>query len=443
MARPLAAPTPRRLTRGRARPSSHPPLGLPLRAPRSLRAPRPVSAGAGLARAGLTAVWERRRLRIALLVLTLALALPGGLWLALRHSSLTAVEHVQVSGLQAVHGAPTGAIEAALDGAARHMSTLAVEPAALRAAAAPYPIVRAVSAHASFPHGLRIEVEERPPVAALVVSGLHTAVAADGVMLGAGYLTSALPVISAGGREAGAGQREAPAALPASGGRVRGGQLLAGLAVLGAAPAQLAQAVSRVYFGPKGVTVTLRGGVLVYFGDATRPHAKWLSLARVLADPGSRGATYVDVRLPERPAAGFAPGTAPPGASAEGEASGATSDPNTTAELAAGLDAAVGGGAGAGATAGGGTGTEAGASPGAGASTGAGAGLGAGAGASAGAGTGGREASEAGAAAAGRGSSEAGSSATGAGESGAAERAGASGGEAGGGSAGETPIPTG
>ena len=54
----------------------------------------------------------------------------------------------------------------------------------------------------------------------------------------------------------------------------------------------------------------MRNGLLVYFGDATRPHAKWLSLARVLADPSSAGATYIDVRVPERPAAGFASASA-------------------------------------------------------------------------------------------------------------------------------------
>jgi hypothetical protein len=100
-----------------------------------------------------------------------------------------------------------------------------------------------------------------------------------------------------------------------------------------------------VYSGTKGLTAVLHGNLLAYFGDATRPHAKWLSLARVLADPSSAGAAYVDVRLPERPAAGFAPGTVRPEASStELESSGAPSDPSTAAELAGGLDAAVGGG---------------------------------------------------------------------------------------------------
>jgi cell division protein FtsQ len=347
MARSLAAPAPRRLTRRRAR--------------LAFGVPRPVGAGARATRVGIAAIWARRRLRIALLAVLIAIPLLGGSWLLLRHSSLTAVEHVQVNGLIAIHGADTGAIEAALTGAAHGMSTLAVSPAALRAAVAPYPIVRTVRVHPSFPHGLHIEVVERPPVAALVVGGASTAVAADGVVLGAGFLSSSLPLLNAG--KATTAANAVATTLPAAGGSVRGASLLGALAVLGAAPTPLAHAVTRVYSGSKGLTVVLRGGLLAYFGDASRPHAKWLSFARVLADPSSAGAAYIDVRLPERPAAGFAPGTVRPNAgSTETESTGVSSDPNTAAELAGGLDAAVGGGSSSG------TGTGTGASAGSGAS---------------------------------------------------------------------------
>jgi cell division protein FtsQ len=319
-----------------------------------------LGAAARTTRAGIAAVWARRRLRIVLLTVLVAIPLLGGGWQLLRHSSLTAVEHVQVRGLVAVHGADTAAIETALTGAAHGMSTLAVSPARLRAAVAAYPIVGAVNVHPSFPHGLRIEVVERPPVAALVVNGTSTAVAADGIVLGPGFLSSSLPLVNAGKTttSASAATTTTTIALPPVGGSVRGASLLGSLAILGAAPARLAHAVTRVYSGSKGATVVLRGGLLAYFGDATRPHAKWLSLARVLADSGSVGAAYVDVRLPERPAAGFAPGTAPPGASSTEIEATSGADPNTAAELAAGLDAAVGGGTGSGASSTAGAGEE-------------------------------------------------------------------------------------
>ncbi|MGA8364728.1 MAG: FtsQ-type POTRA domain-containing protein, partial [Solirubrobacteraceae bacterium] len=148
MTRSIAAPVPRRLAPRQGRLA----FGLP----------RPLRASARATRAGIDMVWAHRRLRIALPAVLIALPLlGGGLWL-LRHSSLTAVEHVRVNGLVAVHGADTAAIETALTGAAHGMSTLAVSPARLRAAVASYPIVRTVRVHPSFPHGLRIEVVERP-----------------------------------------------------------------------------------------------------------------------------------------------------------------------------------------------------------------------------------------------------------------------------------------
>ena len=64
------------------------------------------------------------------------------------------------------------------------MSTLDVRPGALRAAVAPFRVVREVRAIPSFPHGLQIRVVEQLPVAALTVAGARTAVAADGVVLG-------------------------------------------------------------------------------------------------------------------------------------------------------------------------------------------------------------------------------------------------------------------
>ena len=233
---------------------------------------------------------------MALLALLLASPLLAGGWLWLRHSPLVSVEHVQVSG---VHGPDADAIDAALVGAARHMSTLDVHLGALRAAVAPFRVVRDVQASPALPHGLHIRVIEQLPVAALTVGSVRTAVAADGAVLGPALLSSSLPTVTAGSE-------------PSTGEHVYDANLMAALTVLGAAPAPFAKLLVRASTGPTGVSLTMKGGLTVYFGDVSRPHAKWLSLARVLADPSSAGASYVDVRLPERPAAGFAAGTAPP-----------------------------------------------------------------------------------------------------------------------------------
>jgi cell division protein FtsQ len=283
-----------------------------------------------------------RRGRRWLLVALIGLPLLLGAWLWFRQSPFVSVQRVRISGLANVHGGDAPQIQAALAGAAHGMSTLDVNTAALRAAVASFPLVRSLQARASFPHELRIEVLEQPPVAQLTVAGTHTALAADGVVLGASLLSGSLPVVSVGGVRG--------ASVPAVGRRVRQAQLREMLAVLGAAPAPVVPLVQHAYWGPQGLTFALRGGVLAYFGDATRPHAKWLSLVRVLADPSSAGASYVDVRLPERPAAGFPPGVTPPGATTHASEPTGASESATSSELDADLAAALGAGSSAGAS---------------------------------------------------------------------------------------------
>lgn len=322
MARSIAARQPRRIASRRAPTPSSAPLR---RAPAAL---------AGRARASIALVLGRRRLRVALLCLAISTSLLAGGWLWFRGSSFVAIERVQISG---VGGVDAGAVEAALTHAAQGMTTLEVSDGALLAATTPLHLVREVHAVASFPHAVHIEVVEQPPVASLTVGGVRTAVAADGVVLGPGLASGSLPSVS--GEASGDG-----AAAPAAGGRVRGAGLLGELAVLGAAPGPLARHIERVFTGAKGLTVAMRNGLLVYFGDGTRPHAKWLSLARVLADPTSAGASYIDVRLPSHPAAGFPPGVAPPAASGAG-ATGADVQSGASESTVAALAAALPGGA--------------------------------------------------------------------------------------------------
>jgi cell division protein FtsQ len=311
MARSLVAPDPGRIVRRSAQPV--------------LGALRPLTAAAGLTVAGVGFARHRRRLRRGLIAALVALPLLCGGWLWLRDSPLVAVEHVRIGG---VHGVDAGAIEDALSRAARRMTTLDVNVGALRAAVAPFRVVRDLRVAASFPHALRIDAIEQLPVAAMVVGGSRTAVAADGAVLGPGLLSSSLATIDA-------------SSGPLFSGHVKGATALAELRVLGAAPAALTGWIARASTGSEGITVAMRTGLSIYFGDAARPHAKWLSAARVLADPSSAGATYIDVRLPERPAAGT---TAAGGLQATATAGQAGASDPATAALATALAAAVGGG---------------------------------------------------------------------------------------------------
>lgn len=291
----------------------------------ALRAP--AATGRALAE-GWAYVRVRKRLRIALIATLIGLPLLAGGWWWLRDSPLVSVQDVRVSGL---HGSDARAIEAALSSTAKQMSTLDFDAAKLRAAVASYPVVGALQVQTSFPHGVRIRVIEQPAVAELSADGANLAVAANGTVLGTAQAGQSLPALSVH-EQLTAGER------------VRAPGLLGALAVLGAGPAALTQKTERAYSGSKGLTLVLNGGVRAYFGDASRPHAKWASLARVLADPGSAGASYVDVRIPERPAAGFPAGTTPPAVEgAQGEAEGTASGSSESAKsLEEGLSAAVG-----------------------------------------------------------------------------------------------------
>jgi cell division protein FtsQ len=316
-ARPRSAPG-RRPRRGASTNPIDAAIALLLRAPAVL---------ARLLASGWARLRVHKRLRIASIATLIALPLLGGGWLWLRHSSFVAVEHVRVSG---VHGAQAGSIESALREAAKGMSTLDVQQGKLRAAVASYPVVGDLRVHASFPHGLSIEVVEQPPVAVLSADGVQTAVAADGVVLGTQHASSALP------------QLAGPVQLT-PGQHVTDAKLLAALTVLGAAPGALRHSTERAFSGSKGLTLLMRGGLQVYFGDASRPHAKWAALARVLADSGSTGASYVDVRVPERPAAGFPAGVTPPAIEGVGGEAASGSASESAQSLTEGLASAAGG----------------------------------------------------------------------------------------------------
>jgi cell division protein FtsQ len=214
------------------------------------------------------------------------LALLGGGWLWLRDSRLVAVDQVSVTGLS---GTEAPRVRAALEGAARDMTTLHVRPGQLKTAVEPYPAIMAVDAHPDFPHGLRIVVHEHVAVAALASGDDRVPVAADGTLL-RGSSTAGLPVVAV--------------AAPPAGDTLADRRTLRAVALLAAAPPELRAKVERVYGGPRGLTAPLAAGPVLYFGGADRLRAKWAAAARVLADRSSAGATYVDLRLPERPAAG-------------------------------------------------------------------------------------------------------------------------------------------
>lgn len=238
------------------------------------------------------ALLASNRVRRSLLIAAAALLLLGaGYQFWLRESSLVAVEKVTVTGLSTDD---SERVRMALAAASRSMTTLHVDHEALERAVAGFPVVRDLEVTTDFPDSLKIHVVEHVPAAVAIGDGGRVAVAADGTILQGVSAEKGLPTV------------EVEGALGVE--RLRDTAALASAAIAGAAPPALRGRISEVGDdGRLGQVVQLSDGPEVIFGDATRLGAKWAAASRVLADLEASGASYVDVRLPGRPAAGGLP----------------------------------------------------------------------------------------------------------------------------------------
>ena len=95
------------------------------------------------------------------------------------------------------------------------------------------------------------------------------------------------------------------------------------LTIAGAAPDELLRRSSELAVGKQGVVVSLKNGPELVFGTDADARAKWIAAARVLAESSAAGATYLDLRIPGRVAAGglapVEPADADPNPQPEGE----------------------------------------------------------------------------------------------------------------------------
>jgi cell division septal protein FtsQ len=207
------------------------------------------------------------------------------------------------------------------------MTTLHTDEAALEQAVERFPVVRALEVEPDFPHGLNVHVVEYVPAALAESDSGRVRVAGDGTILRGVPVDHRLPTVAVDG--------------PLGGERLLDPVALGATAVAGGAPAVLRGRISDVEKRDgEGYVATLREGPELIFGGATRLRAKWAAAARVLADLEARGASYVDLRIPGRPAVGGLAATtvapvAPAGTSLEGPPAGSTitsSDPAATGE---------------------------------------------------------------------------------------------------------------
>ena len=231
---------------------------------------------------------SRRLIRLGLGLIVL-LALAGSGWMWLRDSNLVAVRDVQVTGVTASDGER---VRSALENAAQEMTTLHVREQALREATASFTSVEDLRVKADFPHGMTIEVIERQPVAALA----------------GGRGERRIPVTGSGVLLRGVtAERDLPSLVlrqTAVGPRLTDRRALRALAVASAAPDPLLRRSTELEIGSRGVVVSLKNGPELVFGSDEDAGAKWRAAARVLAETSAQGATYLDLRIPGRVAAG-------------------------------------------------------------------------------------------------------------------------------------------
>jgi len=232
-------------------------------------------------------VHRRRAFLRGFAAVTLLALFVGGAWLWLRDSALARVTRVDIMGATTSEQAR---VRVALESAAREMTTLHVRRGVLEDAVAPYPSVAGLRVQADFPHELAIEVLEHRPVAALEIDGRRIPVSGGGVVLTGVRAARDLPSIR---------RNVAP-----PGGRVSDRRTRGALAVAATAPEPLRARSDRLWWGPRGLMLDLRGGPPLVFGTPADAAAKWAAAARVLAEPSAAGATYLDLRITGRVAAG-------------------------------------------------------------------------------------------------------------------------------------------
>lgn len=230
---------------------------------------------------------RRRTLLIA--AAALALLLAGWFWL--RDSSLVEVKTVEVSGVADAPGSQGARVRAALEEAARSMTTLHVRRGALDTAVEPFSLVKRIEVATDFPSTMRIHVVTNVAVGAVVVDGRRIAVTSDGTLLRDVPAPARLPDIPV---------RDEP-----GGTRLTEASARAAVDALAAAPTALRARVAGIVTTPEhGLEIQLEHGPVLWFGAGERFAAKWAAAAAVLADPQAAGASSIDVAAPERPAVG-------------------------------------------------------------------------------------------------------------------------------------------
>lgn len=207
----------------------------------------------------------------------------------------TPLAHPRTLLVDGVTGPSEARITRLLEEAAGKQSTFAVNEAALMEAVRAYPEVAGVRVDAHPPFRLEVRAIMRPPVARVEIAGRAFVIAGDGTILQRA-VEADVPRLDV-----------AASALTLREGRVVGSR--AALGVLAAAPQPLLAVARAVRVNQAGVEIEMARGPRLIFGNAAQAADKWAAAAAIIADGSATGATYIDLRVPSRPAVGGLGGT--------------------------------------------------------------------------------------------------------------------------------------
>ncbi|MFT4036176.1 MAG: cell division protein FtsQ/DivIB [Patulibacter sp.] len=202
----------------------------------------------------------------------------------------TPIAHPKTLTVVGVTGSSEARITRLLEQIGSRQSTFAVSHDALMRAVAAYPEVADVEIDSDPPFRLELRAVMRPAVGRLTLAGQTFVVAADGTILKRAADADVPKLDTTVGT------------LSVRGGRVTGAASV--LTVLAAAPEPLLEIARSVDIGHAGIEIEMSHGPRLVFGTADQAADKWAAAAAVIADGSADGATYIDLRVPSRPAVG-------------------------------------------------------------------------------------------------------------------------------------------
>lgn len=250
--------------------------------PSALIDPRLAARRSEVVRAKTT----RRLRRLAMVV---ALVLVAGAAFGLTRSSVLDVDHIRVQGVDPGQESEIRAASGLTLGA----PLIDVTPGSVVARVEDLAWVQSATVTRVWPGSVQIRITPRIPVATAGNGANAVTIDRSGRVIGAITGSAALPSLDL---------------TPPAAGQTVSAPWRSALAVVADMPAPLLAEVTAARVGSNGIELTLRDGITVRFGDASRLRAKSVALKALLDQAGRTSIRSIDVRVPANPSLTRTPG---------------------------------------------------------------------------------------------------------------------------------------